>query len=135
MNPSSTVVFTFPKKAPEGAVLRKDMSAIQSLKVWLVYQRHYCEHKPSVTISVRESEWPEVGAFVWKHFDEMSGVSFLPEDGGSYKQAPYEDCTKEQYEALLKLIPSDIEWDSLIENNDNVEGAQMLACTAGGCEI
>jgi ribonucleoside-diphosphate reductase alpha chain len=135
MKPGSTTVFTFPKKAPEGALLRQDLTAIQHLKLWLAYQRHYCEHKPSVTISVSEKEWPEVGAFVWNHFNEMSGVSFLPYDGGSYRQAPYEDCTKEEYEALLTKIPADLDWDSIVEVDDNVEGAQQLACTAAGCEI
>jgi ribonucleoside-triphosphate reductase (thioredoxin) len=135
MKPGSTMVFTFPKKAPEGAVLRSDLNAIKHLNLWLVYQQHYCEHKPSVTISVNEKEWPAVGAFVWDHFDKMSGVSFLPYDGGSYKQAPYEDCTKAQYEALLAKMPPSISWDAITELEDNVEGAQMLACTAGNCEI
>ena len=134
MKPDQTVVFTFPKKAPEGAKLREHMTALEHLKLWLVFQRHWCEHKPSVTISVTEAEWVEVGAFVWKHFDEMSGVSFLPYDGGSYKQAPYEECTKEQYEALLATTPAHIKWE-LNEVEDNVEGVQMLACTAGVCEI
>jgi len=135
MKPGTTTVFTFPKKAPDGALLREDLSAIEHLKLWLVYQRHYCEHKPSVTISVTEHEWPAVGAFVWEHFDEMSGVSFLPYDGGTYRQAPYEDCTEEEYLALLEKIPTELDWDSIIEVDDNVEGAQTLACTAGGCEI
>ena len=135
MKPDSTTVFTFPKKAPDGALLREQLSAIQHLKLWLIFQRHYCEHKPSVTINVTEKEWPVVGAFVWEHFDEMSGVSFLPYDGGSYRQAPYEECTKEEYEELLTKIPVDVDWDSLVEGDDNVEGAQTLACTAGGCEI
>ena len=136
MKPGNTVVFTFPKKAPTGAILRSDLNAIAHLKLWLVYQRNYCEHKPSVTISVAEHEWPAVGAFVWEHFDEMSGVSFLPYDGGTYKQAPYEECTKEQYEAMLATMPTSIDWDAIVEMEDNVEGAQMLACTAlGGCEI
>jgi ribonucleoside-diphosphate reductase alpha chain len=133
--PHSTTVFTFPKKAPSGALLRKDLSAIQHLKLWLTFQRHYCEHKPSVTISVTEKEWPAVGAFVWEHFDEMSGVSFLPYDGGSYRQAPYEDCNEKQYNELLAKIPLNLDWDSIIEVDDNGEGAQTLACTAGGCEI
>lgn len=136
MKPDSTSVFTFPKKAPEGALVREDISAIQHLKLWLMYQRHYCEHKPSVTISVSEKEWPEVGAFVWKHFDEMSGVSFLPYDGGSYRQAPYEECTEQDYLDLLAQIPNNVDWDSIIEETDNVEGVQTLACSAsGGCEI
>jgi ribonucleoside-triphosphate reductase (thioredoxin) len=133
--PHSTTVFTFPKKAPEGALLRKDLSAVQHLQLWLTYQRFYCEHKPSVTISVTEKEWPAVGAFVWEYFDEMSGVSFLPYDGGNYRQAPYEDCTEKQYLELLEKLPHDLEWDSIIEIEDNVEGAQLLACSAGGCEI
>ena len=135
MKPDSTVVFTFPKKAPEGALTRNDLSAIQHLKLWLVYQRYYCEHKPSITVSVTEKEWPAVGAFVWEHFDEMSGVSFLPNDGGSYRQAPYEDCTEEQYNAMLKTIPTNLDWDSLVEHSDNVKGTQTLACSADGCEI
>lgn len=133
--PGSTTIFTFPKKAPQGALLRKDLTAIQHLKLWLVFQKHYCEHKPSVTISVTEKEWPAVGAFVWEHFDSMSGVSFLPYDGGNYRQAPYEDCTEQQYNELMARMPTGIDWDSIIEIEDNVEGAQMLACTAGGCEI
>lgn len=135
MKPDSTYVFTFAQKAPEGALLREDLSAIDHLSLWLAYQRYYCEHKPSVTISVKESEWPSVGAFVWEHFDEMSGVSFLPYDGGSYRQAPYEECSKSAYENLANSIPTTMDWDSLIEVEDNVEGAQMLACTANGCAI
>ena len=133
--PGSTTIFTFPKKAPEGALLRENLDAIKHLKLWLVFQRHYCEHKPSVTISVSEKEWPAVGAFVWDHFDEMSGVSFLPYDGGSYRQAPYEECSEAEYLKLLEKIPASIDWDSIVEVDDNVEGAQTLACTAGGCEI
>lgn len=133
--PDSTTVFTFPIKAPEGALTRKDVDALTHLKLWLVFQRHWCEHKPSVTISVTEKEWPEIGAFVWKHFNEMSGVSFLPYDGGSYRQAPYEECTEEQYKELLAKLPQNIEWDSVVEVDDNVEGVQTLACTSGVCEI
>ena len=135
MKPDATTVFSFAKRAPEGAMTRDDLSAIQHLKLWLVFQRHYCEHKPSVTISVKEHEWPAVGAFVWEHFDEMSGVSFLPHDGGSYRQAPYEECTEKQYLELLAKTPVGLDWDSIVEIEDNVEGAQMLACTAGNCEI
>jgi len=135
MKPESTVVFSFAKRAPEGALTRNELGAIQHLKLWLAYQRHYCEHKPSITVTVKEKEWPAVGAFVWEHFDEMSGVSFLPDDGGSYKQAPYEECTEEEYNELLAKIPTNVDWDSIIEIDDNVEGAQTLACAAGGCEI
>ena len=134
MKPTTTTVFSFPQKAPEGLVTRDDVDAISHLKLWLTYQRSWCEHKPSVTISVKEEEWPKVGAFVWEHFDEMSGVSFLPHDGGTYRQAPYEECTKEEYESLLTKLPK-INWSQFSENTDNVEGAQMLACVAGVCEI
>lgn len=135
MKPESTVVFSFAKKAPEGAITRDELGAIQHLKLWLAYQRFYCEHKPSITVTVKEKEWPAVGAFVWEHFDEMSGVSFLPDDGGSYRQAPYEECTEEEYNELFAKIPKDVDWDSIVEVDDNVEGAQTLACAAGGCEI
>ena len=135
MRPESTAVFSFPQKAPEGATLRDHMSAIDHLDVWLMYQRHWCEHKPSVTISVKEDEWMDVGAWVWRNFDEISGVSFLPYDGGTYRQAPYEECTKEQYEAMLEKMPKTIDWDSLVEYDDNVEGVQTLACTGSSCEI
>ena len=135
MKPESTTVFSFPVKVADGALLREELSAIQHLKLWLLYQRHYCEHKPSVTISVKEHEWMEVGAWVWEHFDEITGVSFLPYDGGTYKQAPYEECTEEQYEALKASIPTGVDWENFKEFDDNVEGAQMLACVAGVCEI
>ena len=135
LRPESTTVFSFPKKSPDGALLRDDITAIEHLDLWLMYQKHWCEHKPSVTISVEEHEWPEVGSWIWKNFDDVSGVSFLPYDGGTYKQAPYEECTEEEYKELLHKMPKSIEWNSLIEIDDNVEGAQTLACTAGACEI
>jgi len=133
--PDSTTVFSFPKRAPEGALVRSDLTAIQHLKLWLAFQRHWCEHKPSVTISVMEHEWPTVGAWVWEHFDEISGVSFLPYDGGTYRQAPYETVTKEVYEQALVAVPQSIDWDSFKEHDDNVEGVQTLACTGGSCEL
>ena len=135
MKPDSTTVFAFPMATAPGALLREDLSALQHLKLWLVYQRHYCEHKPSVTISVKENEWPEVGAYVWKYFDEITGVSFLPMDGGTYRQAPYTECTETEYNEALEATPNSIDWDSFIENTDMVEGAQTLACSAGGCEV
>ena len=135
MRPESTTIFSFPKKAPHNALLREDLTAVQHLNLWMMYQKHWCEHKPSVTISVNENEWVEVGAWVWKNFDDVSGVSFLPYDGGTYKQAPYEECSEEEYKELLHKMPQEIDWDSLIEMDDNVEGAQTLACTAGLCEI
>ena len=135
MKPGSTTIFTFPKKAPEGAMMRSDVSAIDHLNLWLQFQRHWCEHKPSVTISVQEHEWLAVGSWVWEHFDEVSGISFLPYDGGTYRQAPYETVTKDQYEELLVKMPKTIDWTSLYEGEDNVEGVQTLACTAAGCEV
>ena len=133
--PDSTTVFTFPKKAPEGAKVRGEISALDHLNLWLAYQRHWCEHKPSVTISVKEDEWMAVGAWVYEHFDEVSGISFLPYDGGTYRQAPYETITKQQYEDLLATTPTSIDWNALVEYEDNGEGVQTLACSAGNCEI
>ena len=136
MKPESTTVFSFPMKVAEGAVLRDDIDAIKHLRLWLAFQRHWCEHKPSVTISVKEHEWPEVGAWVWEHFDEITGVSFLPHDGGTYRQAPYEEIDAVTYDKLAAEMPTGIDWTLFAENTDNVEGAQTLSCTAaGGCEI
>jgi ribonucleoside-diphosphate reductase alpha chain len=135
MKPESTAIFSFPMKTPAGARLREDLTAIEHLDLWLTFQRHWTEHKPSVTISVDEHEWPKVGAWVWEKFDEITGVSFLPLDGGSYRQAPYEACTKEEYDQALAKTPQNIDWESFIEYTDSVEGAQMLACVAGVCEI
>ena len=137
MKPTTTTVFSFPVKSPEGAVVRDDVGAIEQLETWLAYQRHWCEHKPSITVSVKDSEWIDVGAFVYKHFDEMSGVSFLPYDGGSYQQAPYQECTKEAYEELLQKSPKVIHWDKLgdYEKEDNTSGMQSLACSSDGCEL
>ena len=135
MRPESTVVFSFPQKAPEGARTREALTALQHLDLWMQYQRHWCEHKPSVTISVKEDEWMDIGAWVWNNFDEISGISFLPWDGGTYRQAPYEECGEDQYKTLLDKMPATITWDVLSEQDDNVEGAQMLACVSGTCEI
>jgi ribonucleoside-diphosphate reductase alpha chain len=135
MKPDSTTVFSFPMKVDKGAILREDLTAVEHLKLWLLYQRHWCEHKPSVTISVKEDEWPEVGAWVWENFDEVTGVSFLPMDGGTYRQAPYEAIESSVYGELLSKMPKGIDWELLKEGTDNVEGAQTLACTAGGCEV
>ena len=135
MKPESTTVFSFPMRVEKGAVLREDLNAIKHLRLWLLFQRHYCEHKPSVTISVNENEWPEVGAWVWNNFDEITGVSFLPMDGGTYRQAPYESMTEFEYHDMVSKMPLGIDWDKFIERTDNVEGSQTLACTAGGCEI
>ena len=115
-------------------MLFRSVSPISHLELWLTYQRHWCEHKPSVTISVEESDWPTVGAWTWNHFSEISGVSYLPYDGGTYRQAPYEECSEEAYEELKAKVPT-INWEDFKENTDNVEGAQQLACSAGVCEI
>jgi ribonucleoside-diphosphate reductase alpha chain len=135
--PDHTYVFSFPIKSPEGAVYRKDMTAIEQLELWLAYQRHWCEHKPSITVSVKEEEWPTVGAWVWEHFDEMSGVSFLPFSDHTYQQAPYQDCDEATYEALLAKMPKNVDWAKLAEyeRQDMTIGSQELACVAGGCEI
>jgi ribonucleoside-diphosphate reductase alpha chain len=133
--PDSTAVFSFPMMAPKNAILRNDKTSIEQLDNWLIYQRHWCEHKPSVTISVKDEDWVEVGAWVWKHFDEISGVSFLPHSNHTYQQAPYEDCTKEQYEELLVTTPKSIDWENFKEEEDNTTGAQTLACVSGACEI
>ena len=135
MKPESTTIFSFPMKVEKGAKLREDLSAIEHLDLWLTFQRHWCEHKPSVTISVNENEWPKVGAWTWEHFDEITGVSYLPMDGGTYRQAPYESINEETYAAMVMEMPASIDWEQMTENTDNVEGAQTLACTAGGCEI
>ena len=137
MKGDTTTVFSFPVKSPEGAVTRNDMTAVEQLETWLTYQRHWCEHKPSVTISVRDSEWMEVGAFVYKHFDEMSGVSFLPHSDHTYQQAPYQDCSKEDYEELLATMPKNIDWSELsqYESEDNTAGSQTMACSGDTCEI
>ena len=137
MNPSHTAVFSFPMKVDQSAIFRTDMNAIEQLELWLTYQKHWCEHKPSVTISVKEHEWLEVGAWVYENFDWMSGVSFLPFSEHTYKQAPYQDCTKQEYEFLVDKMPKTVEWSKLsdYELTDMTIGAQELACAAGFCEI
>ena len=133
-HPDTTAVFSFPIKAPTNSIMRNDKTALEQLENWLIYQRHWCEHKPSVTISVKDDEWMAVGAWVWEHFDELSGISFLPHSDHSYKQAPYQDCSKEEYEALKKVTP-EVDFAELVEVDDNTTGAQTLACTGGSCEV
>ena len=137
MKPDTTTVFSFPVKSPDKCVTRNDMTAVEQLQTWLVYQRHWCEHKPSVTISVKDEEWLHVGAFVYEHFDEMSGVSFLPHSDHTYQQAPYQDCDKATYQELLKTTPTAIDWSMLSEYEleDNTSGMQTMACSADNCEI
>ena len=138
MKPNDTYVFSFPVKAPEGAITRNDLTAIEHLNTWLVYQRAWCEHKPSITVSVKEDEWMEVGAWVYKHFDEVSGISFLPHSDHSYKQAPYQEVTEQEYKDLVSKMPPSIRWEDLsfYETEDGTSGTQTLACTSdGNCEI
>jgi len=137
MKPDTTTVFSFPVQAPQDCVTRNDMTAVEQLETWLAYQRHWCEHKPSVTITVRDEEWLEVGAFVYKHFDEMSGVSFLPHSDHTYQQAPYQECSQEEYEELAEKMPKSIDWANLAlyEAEDNTSGMQTMACSADSCEI
>jgi len=136
MKPDTNMVFSFPMKSPKKSVVRNDMTAIQQLEMWLFYQRHWCEHKPSVTISVRDDEWMEVGAFVFKHFDEMSGVSFLPHSDHTYQQAPYQDCTEAVYNDFSSKF-THIDWDKFqsYEEEDNTHSSQTLACSGDSCEI
>ena len=137
MKPDSTTVFSFPMKSPAGAVTRTAMSAIEQLELWLTYQRHWCEHKPSVTISVKEHEWMDVGSWVYEHFDEVSGISFLPFSEHTYKQAPYQDIDEETYNELLTQMPKSVNWEKLreFEKEDTTSGGRELACTAGVCEV
>lgn len=135
MNPKSTSIFSFPIRAPKGALTRTSKTAIEQLELWLTYQRHWCEHKPSVTVSVKDKEWVEVGAWVWDHFDEISGVSFLPHSDHTYPQAPYQDATSDEIKALEKVTPSKLDWSVFIEEDDNTTGTQELACSSGSCEI
>jgi len=137
MKPDSTTVFSFPQKSPEGAITRNDMTAIEQLELWLVYQRHWCEHKPSITVTVRDHEWMEVGAWVYKYFDEVSGVSFLPHSDHSYQQAPYQEVTQREYEDLLAVMPPKIDWAKLsdYETEDTSKGVSTFACSGGSCEI
>jgi ribonucleoside-diphosphate reductase alpha chain len=137
MKPDQTTVFSFPVKSPTKAVVTEDMTAIEQLDTWLMYQRHWCEHKPSVTINVRKDEWFEVGAFVYKYFDEMSGVSFLPYNEHTYQQAPYQEVDEAQYKDLLSSMPSAIAWSELAnyEKEDNTVSMQTMACTGDVCEM
>jgi ribonucleoside-diphosphate reductase alpha chain len=138
MKPNETYVFSFPVKAPEGAIVRNDLTAIEHLNIWLVYQRAWCEHKPSITVSVKEDEWMEVGAWVYKNFDEVSGISFLPHSDHSYKQAPYQEVTEEEYNNLVAKMPAEIRWEDLsfYETEDGTSTNATLACSSdGNCEL
>jgi len=135
--PDQTTVFSFPVKAPNKAVVTSDLSAVDQLKMWLMYQRHWSEHKPSVTINVKKDEWFEVGTFVYEHFDEMSGVSFLPYNEHTYQQAPYQEIDKEEYKNILTTMPKTIDWSRLseYEKEDTTTSSQTMACTGDVCEV
>tara|TARA_A100001515_G_scaffold144432_1_gene148454 strand:- start:1191 stop:1655 length:465 start_codon:yes stop_codon:yes gene_type:complete len=137
MKPDQTTVFSFPIKSPPNAIVTNQLSAIDQLEMWLTYQRHWCEHKPSVTINVKKDEWFEVGAFVYKHFDEMSGVSFLPYNEHTYQQAPYQDITKHEYKQLSSFMPKKIDWTLLTdyEKEDMTSSSQTFACSGDVCEV
>ena len=135
--PDHTTVFSFPMKSPNGAVCRTDMTAMEQLDLWKTYAESWCEHKPSVTISVKEDEWVDVAAWVYENFDSISGISFLPFSEHVYRQAPYQDCTEAEYKEALKTMPKDVDWAELskYESQDYTVASQELACTAGGCEV
>ena len=137
MKPEHVTVFSFPVESPKGCVTRNDMNAIEQLELWLCYQRYWCEHKPSVTITVKEHEWPLVGGWVYENFDEVSGISFLPHSDHSYKQAPYQECSIDEYKELLAKLPTDIDWSKLgdYEREDNTAGTQTFACSGDSCEV
>jgi ribonucleoside-triphosphate reductase len=136
-SPNHVTVFSFPQKAPEGAYTRGDISALQHLSIWKNFQDNYCEHKPSITVNIKEKEWLQVQSWVWDNFDQVSGIAFLPYDEHSYKQAPYQEITKEQYDKLMETFPTKIDWDRLseFEKEDQTSGLQDLACSGGTCEV
>jgi ribonucleoside-diphosphate reductase alpha chain len=137
MKPNDTTVFSFPYKAPEGAVTREDFTAIEALGTWLTYKKNWTEHNPSVTVSVREHEWIEVANWVYENWDDVGGISFLPYSEHTYKQAPYQEITEAEYYLALADMPTDIDWSMLsaYEFEDTTTGVQELSCTAGNCEI
>ena len=137
MKPDTTTVFSFPMKSPKGSRIRDELSAKDQLNIWLIYQEHWCEHKPSITVTVRENEWLDVGAFVFKHFDKMSGVSFLPHSDHVYQQAPYQECTKDEYNDMLSRMNTRINWSKLrdYEVSDTTSGSQTMACSGDSCEV
>ena len=136
-SPLNTVVFSFPHRSPSGATTRTDVTAVEHLEIWKNLQEHWCEHKPSITVNVREDEWIETANWVWKNFDILSGVAFLPYSEHTYKQAPYQECTEDEYLAAVAKFPKSINWDELAnyEAEDNTTGSQEYACASGFCEI
>ncbi len=137
MKPDSTTVFSFPVKAPDGATTRNDITPIDHLKLWSIYNEYWAEHQVSITVSVKENEWVSTGAWVFDNFDALSGVSFLPMDGGTYRQAPYQDLTQEEYEVAAAAMPQSVDWTQLsqFEKEDNTTGTRDFACVSGSCEV
>ena len=138
MRPEHTSVFYFPIKSPDNCMIRDDLTAIQHLELWKTYQDEWCEHKPSVTISVKEHEWMAVGSWIWDHFNSVSGVSFLPHSEHSYRQAPYQEITEAEYLQWLEEHPEPtINWSDLskYEQEDNTSGSQTYACSGSSCEL
>jgi ribonucleoside-diphosphate reductase alpha chain len=137
MKPDHTTVFSFPVKAPSGAITRHDLSAEEHLDLWKIYAEFWCEHKPSITVSVKPDEWVSVGSWLYDNFNIASGLSFLPHSDHIYKQAPYEDCTEEEYNKLKDLMPTAIDWSKLsdYETEDSTKSSMTAACSAGSCEI
>ena len=136
--PEHTTVFSFPQKSPEGAICRTEMTAWKQLSLWHTYAKEWCEHKPSVTVSIKEDEWVNTAAWVYENFDDISGISFLPFSDHTYRQAPYQDCSEEEYKELLNKMPKDVNWASLaeFETQDYTSASQEFACTSEkGCEI
>lgn len=137
MKPDATTVFTFPIKAPVGAKVRDDVDPISHLELWKIYNEHWAEHQVSITVSVKEDEWLRTGAWVFDNFDSLSGVSFLPMDGGTYRQAPYIEVTEEQYNTALQAMPASVDWTQLVnyEKEDATTSSHELACVGTQCEV
>jgi len=135
--PEYNWVFSFPMQSPEGSVLRDDLTAIDHLELWKTYQDHWTEHKPSITVNIRESEWMDVGAWVYRHFDSVSGIAFLPFSGHSYRQAPYQSVSKEEHDKLLAAMPKNVDWSKLgqFEIEDNTQMEKTMACNGDSCEM
>ena len=136
MKPESTMIFSFPQQAPEGSKVVADDAAIKQLEIWKIYQDHWCEHKPSITVYYNDDEFLDIGSWVYNNFDDISGVSFLPRDDHSYVQAPYESISVEVYDELISGMP-EIDFSALseFEKVDSTVGSKELACTAGVCEM
>jgi len=137
MKGDTTQIFSFPVKSPKGSVKVEQQTAMEQLELWKLYQDHWCEHKPSITVYYKDSEFLEIGQWLYNNFDDVSGISFLPYSDHTYQQAPYQDISKEEYEIALQAMPKDVDWSLLgkYEEDDNTSGSQTLACTGSTCEI